>query len=82
MNYNTSSHLVYFEPDQRPELRDAYRLFCPFAYNWESIGVLLKIPRYTIKEIKYDCDGECKVCLRELLATQLAEESIPLSNLA
>ena len=69
--------LLYYQLETRPKLRDAYRLFREFAYNWEVIGALLNIPGGTIKEIKYDCEGESKVCLQEMLGVWLKRASPP-----
>ena len=72
---NTTSDLSYYEPEAVPELRDAYRLFRDFAYNWEAIGALLNVESYVIKEIRYDRAGEAKVCFQELLGRWLKRVS-------
>lgn len=71
-----TSNLMYFEPQDTPKLRDANKLFCDFAYNWEAIAALLKIDGFLINEIRYDCDGEAKICFREMLSKWL-KRAIP-----
>ncbi len=61
-----TADLLFFQPDQKPELRDAFGLFYGFAYNWEAIGALLEIPGNLIKEIKTEC-FEPQDCFREVL---------------
>lgn len=61
------SQSVYYDPSDKPELKDAFNLIRDFAYNWEGIGVFLKIPNSTLDEIKYDCCGTSKDCLMRLL---------------
>ena len=71
---------LHFEPDEKPELRDAFKLFRHFDYNWEAIGALLKIPVNTIKDIKHDWAAESKVCMREMLRIWL-KRTFPLPNM-
>ena len=61
-----ASELLYFDLNAQPKLRDACELFRPFAYNWEAIGLLLKLESYVIKEIKHDW-RKAKDCFQEML---------------
>ena len=63
-----------FKLDEKPELQDALKLFRDFAYNWEAIGALLRIPSSTMKEVKYDKPEDC---LLEMLRIWLKHTSPP-----
>jgi len=52
---------------EKPTLREAYRILCPLAFNWQNIGILLGIDNNTLKKIKYDCGSVADDCLREML---------------
>ena len=55
------------KPSEKPTLPDAFRALCPLAYDWQNIGILLKLENNSLKEIDLNCKGKARDCLRETL---------------
>ena len=43
--------------DERPELKDAFRVLLPVAAEWKSIGTLVGLKNHVLDRIKADEDG-------------------------
>ena len=44
-------------PDNKPELREAFKELLPVASQWKTIGVLLGLPEHVLDQIKSDEEG-------------------------
>ena len=60
-----------------PTLPDAFRVLHSLAYDWQNIGVLLKLENNSLKEIDLCCNSRPQDCLREMLNLWLMNAVIP-----
>ena len=50
-----------------PEIPDIFEVLLEVAYDWQNIGVLLRISHDRLNCIKGDCQNNSKDCLREMI---------------
>ena len=60
-----------------PTLPNAFRVLHSLAYDWQNIGVLLKLENNSLKEIDLCCNSRPQDCLREMLNLWLMNAVIP-----
>lgn len=57
--------------DENPVLSQAFRMLLPLASEWQSIGVLLRIPKGDLNTIQSDNPYNTKNCLSDMLGMWL-----------
>ena len=50
-----------------PEIPDIFEVLLEVAYDWQNIGLLLRITHERLNCIKSDCPSNSKDCLREMI---------------
>ena len=65
-------NLYHIHSGRPPELRDAFMTLLPLAFQWKTIGIILRIPKHVLDKVQSDEEG-INNCLQEMLSQWLKQ---------
>ena len=65
------------DPQETIQIGDVFEVLLEVAYDWQNIGILIRISHERLKCIKTDYPGNSKDCLREMIMCWLNEVGKP-----